>query len=305
MDIMKPPHLTIARNNIFLSVWEETLRDTFFTKSCGSPLSFLFNLIDELYPENSVFSLWNENAEDFALKLSANNTLWENIVLNCLGTCCYDHTDEDEYFSSDIKAGDMFLIVHQNLPSDYIPNVTPHIYIGDGHFFNWNMGEQEPIENIKKSVMGAKLKWVLRYNFDRTDTKTPSGAEDILTWENFWGESYVSMNNLSYDKNHRDTSQRELVASIDINGTITTDISPVPTLSDFFKIFLLKDCLVCFKEFDSVENEYTKNGEFLKSYPSTAGEGYYRYNWTLEFDASKYTDMENHLNTNNLQYRVI
>ena len=50
---------------------------------------------------------------------------------------------------------------------------------------------------------------------------------------------------------------------------------------------------------------YTKNGEFLKSYPSTAGEGYYRYNWTLEFDASKYTDMENHLNTNNLQYRVI
>jgi hypothetical protein len=167
------------------------------------------------------------------------------------------------------------------------------------------MGEYEPIENIKKSVVGSKLKWVLRYNFDRTDTEIPSGADDILIWEEFWGESYVSMNNLSHDKTHRSFHKRELVANIDTDGTITTDISPVPTLSDFIKIYLLKDSLVCFKEFIQVENEYTKNGEYLASYPSTAGEGWYRYNWTLEFDDNKYSDIENHLKNNNLQYKVI
>ena len=259
-------------------------------------------------PDNTIFnSLDNCVFDEISIPLltsCSNNTLWENILFKYWGTYLYDPADQDTYFTNDIKCGDLFFLIHEKLPSDFIPNVTPHVYVGDDHFLNWNMGEIEPIENIKKSVMGAKLKWVLRYNFDRTDTKTPSGADDIKMWEDFWGDDYVSLNNLSYDKNHR-IFPRELVASININGTVTTDISPVPVLSDFVKIFLLKDCLVCFKEFDSVENEYIKNGEYLPSYPSTSGEGFLRYNWTLEFDASKYTDIENYLKDNNLQYKVI
>jgi hypothetical protein len=298
---------TITRNNIFLTAWEETLIQTCFHDNCGSPLHFVGEIINKLYPDNNTFNSFDEVSADISTKMSSNNTLVENIFFRYWGTHFYDPADQDTYFTNDIKCGDIFCLIHEKLPSDFIPNTSIHVYVGDGYFFNWNMGEYEPIENIKKSVVGAKLKWVLRYNFDRTDTKTPSGADDIKTWEEFWGDDYVSMNNLSYDKNHRSELcfARELVASIDTNGTITTDISPVPTLSDFFKIYLLKDCLVCFKEFDSVENEYTKNGEFLKSYPATAGEGYYRYNWTLEFDESKYTDIENYLKDNNLQYKVI
>ena len=77
--------------------------------------------------------------------------------------------------------------------------------------------------------------------------------------------------------------------------------------------------MCCFKEFErkieegtesmqhvfGKENEYSKNGEHLPSYPATAGAGYFRYNWTLEFDESKYTDIENYLKDNNLQYKVI
>jgi len=295
---------TITRNNIFLTAWQETLEQTCFYDNCGSPCHFVGEIINSLYPDNNTFNSFDEISADLSVKMSSNNTLLENTFFRYWGTHLYDPADQDTYFTNDIKCGDIFFLIHEGLPSDFIPNITPHVYVGDDHFLNWNMGEYEPIENIKKSIMGSKLKWVLRYNFDRTDTKTPSGADDIKTWEDFWGEDYVSMNNLLYDKNHR-IFPRELVASIDINGTITTDISPVPTLSDFFKIFLLKDCLVCFKEFDSVENEYTKNGEFLKSYPSTAGEGYYRYNWTLEFDESKYIDIENYLKDNDLQYKVI
>ncbi|MAT09116.1 MAG: hypothetical protein CL707_08455 [Chloroflexi bacterium] len=299
---------TITRNNIFLTAWEETLEQTFFQDDCGSPCHFIGTLIKRLYPDNTIFnSLDNCVFDEISIPLltsCSNNTLWENILFKYWGTYLYDPADQDTYFTNDIKCGDLFFLIHEKLPSDFIPNVTPHVYVGDDHFLNWNMGEIEPIENIKKSVMGAKLKWVLRYNFDRTDTKTPSGADDIKMWEDFWGDDYVSLNNLSYDKNHR-IFPRELVASININGTVTTDISPVPVLSDFVKIFLLKDCLVCFKEFDSVENEYIKNGEYLPSYPSTSGEGFLRYNWTLEFDASKYTDIENYLKDNNLQYKVI
>ena len=296
---------TITRNNIFLTAWEETLEKTYFQDAIGSPIHFMFNLINGLYSENNIFSFFDEIQGEFAQIFSSNNTLLETILLKYWGTYLYNHTDQDTYFATDIKCGDIFFIFHENLPSDFIPNTTPHVYVGDGHFFNWNMGEYEPIENINKSIMGAKLKWVLRYNFDRTDTKIPSGAEDIKIWEEFWGESYVSMNNLSHDKTHRSFFPRELVADIDTNGTVTTDILPVPRLGYFSKIFLLKDCLVCFNESIKKENEYTKNGEFLKSYPSTAGEGWYRYNWTLEFNEDKYSDIENYLKDNSLEYRVI
>ncbi len=296
---------TISRNNIFLDAWEDTLRNTFFQETaCGMVTHFISNIMNNLYPGNNTFNTFDNISEDLSEKLSSNNTLLENTFSRYWGTYLYDYEDQDTYFSSDIKCGDIFFLNHEELPWDYIPRVSLHLYTGNGYFFNWNMGEQEPIENIKKSTIGAKLNWVLRYNFDRTDTKTPSGADDIKTWEDFWGESYVNMKNLSYDKNHR-IFPRELVASVDIDGTITTDITPTPSLSDFVKIYLLKDCLCCFKEFVGKENEYSKNGEYLPSYPATAGAGYFRYNWTLEFDPAKYSEMENHLNDNNLQYKVI
>jgi hypothetical protein len=310
---------TIIRNNIFLDAWEDTLLETFLKQdSCGMVTHFISNIMNNLYPGNNSFNTFDDVSEDFSEKLSSNNTLLENIFSRYWGTYLYEYEDQDTYFSSDIKCGDIFFLNHEGLPWDYVPKISLHLYTGNGYFFNWNMGEQEPIEHVKKSTIGAKLEWVLRYNFDRTDTKTPSGADDIKTWEDFWGESYVSMNNLSYNKNHR-VFPRELVASIDTDGTITTDIEPVPALSEFVKIFLLKDCLCCFKEFErkieegtesmqyvfGKENEYSKNGEYLPSYPATAGAGYFRYNWTLEFDQNKYTDIENYLKDNNLQYKVI
>ena len=71
-----------------------------------------------------------------------------------------------------------------------MPDVSPQLYVGDGHFFDWSMGNYQPIENIEKSSYNSKMKWVLRYNFNRTDGKTPSGDDYRLIWEDFWGETY-------------------------------------------------------------------------------------------------------------------
>ena len=68
--------------------------------------------------------------------------------------------------------------------------MAPYLYIGDGHFFHNDMRGYEAIENIEKSPHNSTLRWVLRYNFNRADGKTPSGDDDISTWEEFWGEPY-------------------------------------------------------------------------------------------------------------------
>ena len=144
---------TITRNNIFLTAWEETLEQTFFQDDCGSPCHFIGTLIKRLYPDNTIFnSLDNCVFDEISIPLltsCSNNTLWENILFKYWGTYLYDPADQDTYFTNDIKCGDLFFLIHEKLPSDFIPNVTPHVYVGDDHFLNWNMGEIEPIENIK------------------------------------------------------------------------------------------------------------------------------------------------------------
>ena len=76
---------TITRNNIFLTAWEETLEKTYFQDAIGSPIHFMFNLINGLYSENNIFSFFDEIQGEFAQIFSSNNTLLETILLKYWG----------------------------------------------------------------------------------------------------------------------------------------------------------------------------------------------------------------------------
>ena len=312
------------KNNIFLSAWYNATYDYIMMDSIredglpfGSVPTFhhFAYIMMGLYPDNTIFKKFMEEQNMFkhvnergVFQGIFNHTLWEAKMASYFGTYLADIPDETNYYQTEIKKGDIILV---NLKNQQRGDVLPQMYVGDGYMIGHTCYELEPISNIVDSPLtetGTTLVGVLRYNFNRLDSQTPSGVKDIEIWEDFWDEEYVDLNTFSYNQDHGHTAARELIADIDITDNIVsidTDISPIPTLQDFSEIWLLNDCLVCFKDHIAKEKEYTKNSKFLKSFRTCAGVGYLRYNWTLRFDKLKYDTIKNYLESESISYEFI
>jgi hypothetical protein len=314
------------KNNIFLSAWyiavydfmmHDSVNDNGFPLSISPIFHFYANIMMGLYPDNTIFKKLLEKENVYSPDNNGifqgifNQTLWEAQIASYFGTYWADIEDETKFYQTDIKKGDILLVHLKNSPPEMQMNMAIQVYLGDNCILGHDGYELEELSIIEKSVLtekGSTLVGVLRYNFNRTDSYTPAGAEDIAIWEDFWNESYTNLNALSYNQDHSLIAKRELLADIDIVDnivSINTDISPVPVLEDFFEIWLLDDCLCCFKDFIPKENEYIKNLKSLPAFVMCGGVGYGRYNWTLRFNASKYNTVKNYLELNNISYKKI
>ena len=319
--------LQIEKNNIFLSAWYNAVYDFMMMDSVtkdGLPLGacptfhFYANIMMELYPDNTIFkklfekeNLFKHASHRGIFQGIFNQTLWETQLALYFGTYWTDIQDETKFFQTDIKKGDILLIHLKNSPPEIQMNVTPQLYVGDDYMIGHCGYELENINIIEKSELIEKesaLVGVLRYNFNREDFYTPTGEKDIAIWEDFWNEEYHSLNTFSYNQNHSSTATRELIGDIDIVDNIVninTDISPIPYLQDFSEIWLLDDCLCCFRDLISKENEYARNSKLLPSFNTCGGVGWTRYNWTLRFNTSRYNIIKNYLESNNFSYKQI
>ena len=181
--------MTEVQSNIFVAAWDKAIREmfTFEHSTSGSTAIFHFisNIMNALYPDNNTFSSFELKYSYWAEQTSQ---FLESFLLNHWGTYFYEISDKDKYINTDIKCGDIFFLEHNIEITS--AKMAPYLYIGDGHFFHNDMRGYEAIENIEKSPHNSTLRWVLRYNFNRADGKTPSGDDDISTWEEFWGEPY-------------------------------------------------------------------------------------------------------------------
>ena len=201
--------LQTEKNNVFLSSWYNAVYDYMKMDSVrddGVPLDaiplfhFFANIMMEVYPDNTIFKKFLKEEDLYEIKNKqhsshylqpGNQTLWDTRLASYFGTYWSEIQDETKYFQEDIKKGDIFLIYTKNSPPQIQQRYIPAIYIGNNYMLGHCGYELEHINVIEESSLTEKyssLAGVLRYNFNRTDSHTPSDTKDIEIWEDFWAQ---------------------------------------------------------------------------------------------------------------------
>ena len=115
----------LEKNNIFLAAWYNSLTSYIlvpfsFDMKINSIFTFFADIMLSLYPNNTTFSKFlqeEKKLEKCGRSFSygtPNHTLLENRIALHWGTYLTNISNEEKYFNSDIKCGDIFLYIYLN-----------------------------------------------------------------------------------------------------------------------------------------------------------------------------------------------